>query len=145
MQRGLSIRMLIGLIVGIVLGVAANLLFAGSSALERFIQNVTEPAGQIFLRLLFMLVIPLIVSALALGVSGLGDLRRLGRIGLKTFAYTVVVSGIAVLIGVTMVNVVKPGAGLAPELEAKLSAQASAAPPAALRGRTSSSVWSPET
>ena len=61
-----------------------------------------------------MLVLPLIVSALALGVSGLGDLKSLGRIGLKTFAYTVVVSTIAVLIGVGMVNLLHPGQGLSP-------------------------------
>ena len=54
--------------------------------------RIAEPIGTIFLRLLFMLVMPLIVSALALGVAGLGDMRRLGRIGLKTLAYTVVVS-----------------------------------------------------
>ncbi|OGF23554.1 MAG: sodium:dicarboxylate symporter, partial [Candidatus Eisenbacteria bacterium RBG_19FT_COMBO_70_11] len=84
-----------------------------------------------FLRLLFMLVIPLIVSALALGVSGLGDLGRLGRIGLKTLAYTVVVSTIAVLIGVGMVNLFQPGSGLSPALRERLATQSSAAPPAA--------------
>jgi Na+/H+-dicarboxylate symporter len=92
---------------------------------------VTEPAGKIFLRLLFVLVLPLIVSALALGVSGLGDFKALGRIGLKTLAYTVVVSTIAVLIGVAMVNLVRPGAGLSPELKSRLLAQATAAPPPA--------------
>jgi DAACS family dicarboxylate/amino acid:cation (Na+ or H+) symporter len=123
--------MLLGLLAGLVLGVAAHQLFAGTAALERFVHYVTEPAGKVFLRLLFMLVIPLIVSALAMGVAGLGDLRSLGRIGLKTFAYTVVVSFIAVMIGVGMVNLFQPGRGLPPELRAKLAAQASAAPPAA--------------
>ena len=56
--------------------------------------------------------IPLVLSALALGVAELGDLRQLGRIGLKTLAYTVVVSSIAVLIGVGLVNLVRPGDGL---------------------------------
>ena len=88
---------------------AANLWLGRSPALEIFIKNVTEPAGKIFLRLLFMLVIPLIVSALALGVSGLGDLRRLGRIGLKTLAYTVVVSSLAVLL-LLLDMIYKPGA-----------------------------------
>jgi DAACS family dicarboxylate/amino acid:cation (Na+ or H+) symporter len=123
--------MLIGLAAGIVLGVAANLTLGGSPRLEWVVKHVTEPAGKIFLRLLFMLVIPLILSALSLGVSGLGDVRRLGRIGLKTLAYTVVVSTIAVLIGVGMVNLFQPGTGLSPELKQRLSAQASAAPAAA--------------
>ena len=94
MRSGLSLRMGIGLVSGIVLGVAAHLTLGDSPALDGFVRHVTEPAGRIVLRLLFMLVIPLILSALALGVAGLGDLRRLGRIGLKTFAYTVVVSTI---------------------------------------------------
>jgi len=123
--------MLVGLIAGLVLGVIANLTFAGAPWLEGFVRNVTEPAGQIFLRLLFMLVIPLIVSALALGVAGLGDVRRLGRIGLKTFAYTVVVSTIAVLLGVGLVNLLQPGKGISPELRERLELQSSAAPPPA--------------
>src|SRR5262249_49840732 len=93
-----------------------------------------EPVGRIFLRLLFMLVIPLILSALALGVAGLGDLSRLSRIGLKTLVYTVVVSTIAVLVGVGLVNLVRPGEALSPELKARVGRQATSspvAPPAA--------------
>src|SRR6185295_2265521 len=102
--------------------------------LASFIQYVTLPVGQIFLRLLFMLVIPLIFSALVLGVAGMGDPRHLGRIGFKALAYTVVVSAIAVLLGVTLVNVFRPGEGLSPELKARLAASAlqkTAAPSAA--------------
>jgi DAACS family dicarboxylate/amino acid:cation (Na+ or H+) symporter len=124
MRPGLSTRMLGGLAAGAVLGVAAHLWLGGSGALEALIANVTEPIGRIFLRLLFMLVIPLVVSALALGVAELRDLRQLGRIGLKTLAYTVVVSSIAVFIGVALVNLVRPGEGLPDELRARLSARA---------------------
>src|SRR5262245_45516140 len=131
MRPGLSLRMLIGLGTGIVLGVVAHLAFAGSPQLEAFVKNVTEPAGRIFLRLLFMLVLPRILSALALGVAGLCDMRRLGRIGLKTLVYTIAVSTIAVLIGVTMVNTFKPGLGISPELRTRLEGMRSAAPPAA--------------
>ena len=97
-----------------------------------FIKYVTLPLGQIFLRLLFMLVIPLIFSALVLGVAGMGDPRALGRIGLKTLLYTVVVSAIAVLIGITLVNVLRPGEGISPEVRARLQQNAppSAAPSA---------------
>ncbi|HEY2954811.1 MAG TPA: dicarboxylate/amino acid:cation symporter [Candidatus Eisenbacteria bacterium] len=123
--------MAIGLAAGVVLGVAAHLTLAGTPALDGLVRHVTEPAGRIFLRLLFMLVIPLILSALALGVAGVGDLRGLGRIGLKTLAYTVVVSTIAVLIGVGLVNLMRPGEGLSPELRERLSRSASAAPAAA--------------
>jgi len=120
--------MLIGLLAGLVLGTGAHALFGGRPELEGVVRYVTEPIGRIFLRLLFMLVVPLIVSALALGVAGLGDLRRLGRIGLKTFAYTIVVSTIAVFIGVAMVSVFRPGEGLSPELRERL---ATAPPPPA--------------
>lgn len=122
MRKGLPARMLAGLAVGVVAGVAANLLFGAAPALETVIRTVTEPVGKLFLRLLFMLVVPLIVSALALGVAGLGDVRQLGRIGLRTLAYTVVVSTIAVLLGVGLVDWLRPGEGLSPELHARLLA-----------------------
>src|SRR5215470_5911037 len=112
MHPKLSFQMIAGLLIGLTLGVIAHFTLGGTPALEWFTRYVTEPIGRIFLRLLFVLVIPLIVSALSLGVAGLGDMRRLGRIGLKTLAYTVVVSSIAVLIGVGMVNFFKPGAGV---------------------------------
>jgi DAACS family dicarboxylate/amino acid:cation (Na+ or H+) symporter len=132
-----SYRMLGGLALGVVLGVAAHIAWGDAPALQQFVKLVTEPAGKIFLRLLFVLVLPLIVSALALGVSGLGDLKALGRIGAKTLAYTVVVSTIAVLIGVGMVNLLRPGTGLSPQLKARLLTQASAAPaPAPNTGAT---------
>jgi len=128
MKLGHSYRMLAGLVVGVALGVAANFAFGDAPALRQYVKLVTEPAGKIFLRLLFVLVLPLIVSALALGVSGLGDLKALGRIGLKMLAYTVVVSTIAVLIGVGMVNLLQPGSGLSPELKQRLLLQATAVP-----------------
>ncbi len=116
--------MLVGFLVGAAGGVAAFLALGDDPALATFIKNVTQPAGQIFLRLLFMLVVPLIFSALALGVAGLGDLKHLGRIGLKTLAYTVCVSAIAVAIGVTLVNALRPGAGMSEALRARLTAGA---------------------
>jgi DAACS family dicarboxylate/amino acid:cation (Na+ or H+) symporter len=68
-----------------------------------------------------MLVLPLIFSALALGVAGLGDVRGLGRVGLKTLAYTIVVSSIAVVIGLVLVNLLRPGEGMSAETRARLS------------------------
>jgi Na+/H+-dicarboxylate symporter len=129
----LHTRILLGGLLGAVLGIVAHLAFASPAeptgiapALQRFIHIVTAPIGQIFLRLLFMLVVPLIFSALVLGVVEMGDPRKLGRVGLKTLLYTVVISAIAVLIGVTLVNVLQPGAGISPELKARLTAGAAA-------------------
>jgi dicarboxylate/amino acid:cation (Na+ or H+) symporter, DAACS family len=127
-RQRLSLRMLAGLLIGAALGSASRGLFGDAPALARFVAMVTEPIGQIFLRLLFMLVIPLVVSGLAVGVAGLGDVRRLGRIGLTTLAITFVLSSIAVLLGVALVNVFQPGAGLAPAARERLLAQATALP-----------------
>ncbi|MFN7940316.1 MAG: dicarboxylate/amino acid:cation symporter [Thermoanaerobaculia bacterium] len=115
--------MLIGVGIGIAAGLVAHETLAGSAGLAWFLAHVAQPVGKIFLRLLFMLVVPLIFAALALGVAGLGDLRSLGRIGLKTLAYTVVVSAIAVLLGLSLVNLVRPG-DVSPELRARLTAGA---------------------
>ena len=134
----LHTKILIGGLVGVAGGILAHFAVGDSPGLATFIKYVTLPIGQIFLRLLFMLVIPLIFSALVLGVAGMGDPRHLGRVGLKSLVYTVVVSAIAVLLGVTLVNVFRPGEGLSPELKARLAASAlqktmapaTAAPPA---------------
>jgi DAACS family dicarboxylate/amino acid:cation (Na+ or H+) symporter len=123
----LHTRMILGVLAGALLGILAHFTMGGTPLLENLVKYVTQPVGQIFLRLLFMLVIPLIVSALALGVSGLGDLKSLGRIGLKTLAYTVVVSAIAVLLGVGLVNLFQPGSHMSPELRERVAANQNAA------------------
>lgn len=105
---------------GTAAGIAANLLWGDSPALQSFITNVSYPLGQIFLRLIFMVVIPLVVSALIVGVAELGDLRRLGRVGLKTLGFTIVLSAISVLIGVALANLIRPGEGLSEESRAGL-------------------------
>ena len=128
MSRGLTFRMLAGLVLGVGLGAAARAGLAPGT-LEAIVQHGTEPIGAIFLRLLFMLVIPLVISALPLGVAGLGDLRALGRMGLHTLLYTVAVSATAVVIGVALVNFFEPGVGLAPEVKEGLRAGKAAAPP----------------
>src|SRR6185503_8397824 len=103
----LHVKILIGLVVGAALGVAGNLL-AARGALDRGLLDgavaVADPLGRIFLRLILMVVIPLVLSALALGVLELGDVRRLGVVGLKTLLLTLLLSGCAVAIGLTLVN-----------------------------------------
>ena len=86
---------------------------------------VTQPAATLFLRLIFMLVIPLLFSALVVGVAEMGDVRSLGRIGWRTLAYTVVVSAIAVVLGLVLVNLFKPGAGVDPAQAQLLLSQGS--------------------
>jgi len=112
----LHTRMLIGFLAGAVAGIAANLLAADADWLNAVVTYVTNPVGQIFLRLLFMLVVPLVFSALVLGVVEIGDPRSLGRIGGKTLMFIVFVTGVAVTIGLVTVNLLQPGAGLPPEV-----------------------------
>jgi DAACS family dicarboxylate/amino acid:cation (Na+ or H+) symporter len=111
----LHTKILIGLVVGAVIGIAVNLIFGRHPNVEWTVRNITYPAGQVFLRMIFMVVIPLIFSALTLGVAQLGDVRRLGRVGLKTFGYTLIVTSVSVIIGLTLVNTIQPGRGLPEE------------------------------
>ncbi len=105
-------KIFIGLVGGISAGLLCNATVGGTPQLEWAIRTVINPIGQIFLRLIFMSVIPLIFAALTLGVAELGDVRRLGRIGARTFAFTAVVTTLSVVLGLTLVNVVRPGEGL---------------------------------
>jgi len=118
----LHTRIFIGLSVGIVAGLICNSAFGDAPRLDWLIKNVISPCGQVFLRIIFMAVIPLIFSALALGVAELGDIHRLGRIGARTLGYTLVVTTISVIIGLTLVRIVKPGVGLSePDRKALLA------------------------
>ena len=108
-----------GIVLGAGLGLALRAAAPGAPWLEWIIANVAAPVGQIFLRLLFMLVVPLLFSALVTGICGL-DLKQLGRLGLKLLVYSVVVSAIAVALGLGLVNAFKPGEGLDPSARALL-------------------------
>src|SRR5688572_10805570 len=106
----LHTRIFLGLAIGTFTGVGVNRIFGGDHpAVVWTLGNVTEPVGQLFLRVLLMTVVPLVFSSLVVGVAGLGDVRKLGRIGLKSFAYCAVISAISVLIGLVLVNTIRPG------------------------------------
>jgi DAACS family dicarboxylate/amino acid:cation (Na+ or H+) symporter len=107
------------MIVGILGGLALQASGAEQSTVEAVVRFV-KPVGDIFLRMIFMMVIPLIVSALALGVVELGDLRRIGRIGLRTLFFTLIISAVSVVIGITMVSVFRPGDAITAEDRALL-------------------------
>jgi DAACS family dicarboxylate/amino acid:cation (Na+ or H+) symporter len=120
----LHVLMLIGFLVGLSGGLAVNLTIGGDTPWVQWLtSNITGPAGQIFLRLLFMLVLPLLFSALVVGVAEMGDLKTLGRAGTKSLLFTVFISAIAVIIGLIMVNVFRPGDGVDPALAQQLLEQ----------------------
>ncbi|HVJ37313.1 MAG TPA: dicarboxylate/amino acid:cation symporter [Stenotrophomonas sp.] len=122
-RRGMPLhwKMGIGFIGGLLLGLLVFFAGGGESAwVQALTRYFTTPFSQLFLNLIFMLIVPLLFSALVMGVADMGDIRALGRIGWKTLAYTVVLSGIAVLLGLVLVNLFKPGAGVDPQLAAQL-------------------------
>ena len=113
-KKGLSLQwqMLAGFVIGLVAGLIAYSTQRDAAWVEFVTTYVTQPIGQIFLRLLFMLVIPLLFSALVVGISEMKEIRSLKRIGLRTLAYTVIVSSVAVAVSLATVNLLKPGAGV---------------------------------
>ncbi|MCW4454649.1 dicarboxylate/amino acid:cation symporter [Flavobacterium sp. MXW15] len=113
-------KMGIGFGLGLLLGLVAHLTSADGEWVRIFTTYVTTPFSGLFLNLIFMLIVPLLFSALVMGVAEMGDIRALGRIGWKTLAYTVVLSGIAVGLGLVLVNLFQPGAGVDPALAAQL-------------------------
>lgn len=109
-------RVLIGFAIGIGGGIAAHLVGPDNVWVAGLIDYVAAPAGQLFLRLLFMLVLPLMFSALVLGVTEIGDIASLGRIGWRTLLYTVTVTCIAIGIGLFVVHLLQPGRGMDPDM-----------------------------
>lgn len=113
--------------IGFALGLAAGLIVYSSAAdaawVESLVTYLTNPVGQIFLRLLFMLVIPLLFSALVIGIAEMGEMRALKRVGVATLVYTLVVSSVSVVIALAAVNLIKPGAGVDPDAARELLAQ----------------------
>lgn len=113
-KPALHTRILLGMIIGILAGVIVKQTVSDPATIATIVSWV-EPVGQIFLRMIFMTVIPLILSALVLGIAEIGDLKRVGRIGVRLLAYSFIVSSISVFIGISMVNIFEPGNSLTPE------------------------------
>ncbi len=106
----LPTRILIGLVLGIIIG-----LVFGEKA------TVIKPIGTIFIRLITMVVVPLVLVSLMLGTAGLGDIKKLGRIGIKTFIYFMLTTVVAIVIGLFLANLIKPGIGLSETARAELT------------------------
>ncbi len=105
----LHTKILIGLVLGALLGP-----LLGDWAVT------LEPFGQAFIRLLIMIVIPLVMASLIIGTASLGDLRKLGRIGIKTVGYYVVATALAVSLGLAVGGFFQPGSNLDPQVKQDL-------------------------
>lgn len=100
-----AVFLLAFIILGVALGVAAGWVWGPATESVAWI-------GTLFLNALKMLILPLILAAVISGITSLGDVRKLGRVGLATITYYLATTGIAVFIGLVMVNLIQPGAGL---------------------------------
>ena len=119
----LHTKILLGLLIGAVLGVLANTQLGPTHPVVEHVEKyIANPVGQIFLNLLFMIVIPLVFASIALGVAGLGDLRQVGRVGSKTIGYFLVTTALSATVGLILVRVFEPGASLPEGMRAELLA-----------------------
>lgn len=115
---GLSIQIFISLILSVVVG----LTLGPDSA--PWVKQWIAPVGTIFINLIKMMIVPVIFSSLVTGMTGLGDLKKLGRIGAKTFFIYMGTTAVAILLGFASAFLIQPGVGLdmgaatAPEIKA---------------------------
>ncbi|MBD8067474.1 dicarboxylate/amino acid:cation symporter [Bacillus sp. PS06] len=105
----LTAKIVIGLVLGILVGIIINLFMP--NLFEPINTWVFEPLGKIFLNFIKMIVVPIVFFSITLGVVGLGDPKKLGRIGVKTILFFVVTTTIAIFIGLGLAAVIQPGEG----------------------------------
>ena len=101
---GLATQIFIGLALGIIVGA----VFYGNETA----MSILQPMGDIFLHLIKMIVIPIVVSALVVSIAGVGDIKKLGKLGGKTILYFEIVTTIALAIGLLAANIFHPGTGI---------------------------------
>jgi DAACS family dicarboxylate/amino acid:cation (Na+ or H+) symporter len=117
----LHTKILLGLAIGLALGVTANLTVGVDNPTVEWVNRfIAGPVGQVFLRMLFMVVMPLVFASIALGVAGLGDIRKVGRVGGKAISYFFVTTCLAATLGLIVVNLTKPWERVSPETRTAL-------------------------
>lgn len=148
-DKTLANRILIGLVAGAAAG-ALTLVLGGPfpgllEGARKVATYALDPFGQVFLRLLFFVILPLIFASLALGIVQLGDLRRLGPLATRTFALFFLNMAIAVALGLIMMNTLVPGDHLDAESKARLMTEFGAAAGKHLENQASSPQMTPAT
>ncbi|MCF9046699.1 glutamate/aspartate:proton symporter GltP [Acinetobacter nectaris] len=105
----LAWQILIALILGVIVGA---ILHNQPEIRDYAVTNFLKPAGQIFISLIKMIVVPIVISTLILGIAGVGDSKKLGTLGLKTIIYFEVITTVAIILGIFLANTFHPGAGV---------------------------------
>ncbi|WP_175640667.1 dicarboxylate/amino acid:cation symporter [Metabacillus schmidteae] len=103
----LATKIIIGLIAGAIVGLVLNIV--SPDVFKVLDTYVFTPLGQIFLNLINMLVVPIVFFSITLGVAGLGDPKKLGRIGFKTISFFLVTTAFAIIIGLSLAMIIQPG------------------------------------
>lgn len=109
----LFISIIIGLIIGVIIGAVVHYSFPESIA--AFSKNI-KLLGTIFIRLVQMIIAPLVFSTLVVGIAKMGDMKLVGRVGLKAMGWFLSASLVSLLLGLLLVNIMKPGVGLQIEM-----------------------------
>jgi Na+/H+-dicarboxylate symporter len=104
-------KILIGMVLGILFGFLMNTIDGGKD----FVIDWVKPFGTIFINLLKLIAVPLILASLIKGVADLKDISKIKKMGLRTVGIYIATTLVAIVIGLTIVNIVKPGAGMSPE------------------------------
>ncbi len=105
----LAWQILVALVLGILLGAV---LHNQGELRDWMIANILSPAGDIFIRMIKMIVVPIVVAMLVVGIAGIGDAKKLGSIGCKTILYFEIIMTLAIILGMTLANVFHPGHGI---------------------------------
>lgn len=113
--RKLHWQIIAGLVLGLIYGVVA-----AANGWGEFTADWIAPFGTVFLNALKLIAVPLVLASLVTGVASLSDLRKLSRIGGKTIAIYLATTTMAVVLGLLLVNVVRPGAQVPPEMRLEL-------------------------
>ena len=106
------LKISIGFLLGILFGFVAAPMLPYSTVLSNHIMPFLELSGKIFLRLLTMIIVPLVFSSLISAVASIGDTRKLGRIGVKTVAFYLITTLIAVSVGLLCAHIFRPGTSI---------------------------------
>ncbi|SUD27652.1 sodium:dicarboxylate symporter [Pseudomonas fluorescens] len=107
-RTSLVMRILIGLLLGIAVGALLNIY---PEYRAWMIGNILQPAGDIFIKMMKMIVAPLVFACMVGAIAGSADGKAIGRIGVKALFYFFVVTGIAILCGLVIGNISQPGVG----------------------------------
>ncbi len=111
-KLGLTTRVLIALVLGLITGIIVFYLPSGVFKDAILINGLFQLVGQIFLRGIMMLVVPLVFISLVNGAAGMGDVKKLGRVGVKTLAFYLSTTAVAIIISLILGSLLKPGIGL---------------------------------